>query len=100
MWAQIQTALKSDCQAALRELEPEYDGGSGGEQDSRPADSQADCRQARPTRSLEKLQPAMLTSRSGKTTDGPATGTLSHTKPPPRAAAGSRIGLDSSRSTG
>ena len=74
----MQTAAKSDRGAALGELEPEHDRGNGREQDGSPADSQADCRQTRPTRRLVKLQTAVFASRSGKATDGPATGTLSH----------------------
>ena len=74
---------------ALGELEPEYDRGSSGEQNCSPADTQADCRQIGPTRRLVKLQAAVFASRSGKATESPATGTLPHTKPPPRAAGGS-----------
>ena len=73
----------------LGELEPEYDRSSSGEQNGSPTDSQADCRQIGPPRRLVKLQTAVFASRSGKATESPATRTLSHTKPPPRAAGGS-----------
>jgi hypothetical protein len=83
----------------LGELEPEYNRGSSGEQNGSAPDSQADGRQIGPTRPLVKPQAAVFANRSRKATDGPATGTLSHSKPPPRAAGGSCIGLNSSRST-
>ena len=66
---------------ALGELEPENERGDGSEQNGSSADSQADCGQVGPTRRLEKLQTAVFASRSGKATEGPATGTLSHGTP-------------------
>lgn len=69
---------------ALGQLEPEHERGDSGEQNGSSADSQADCGQVGPTRRLEELQTAVFASRSGKATESPATGTLSHKNPPPK----------------
>jgi hypothetical protein len=82
----VQPASKFEGAESLTVLEDHYDSSRCSEQNGSAADSQANCRQAGPTRRLEKLQTAAFASRSRKAAHGPATGTLSHRNPLQRAA--------------